>query len=257
MLERRLTATCLALCAGVASALVGSAFAAPSAFRLSFDGRHTPATFPTQFGLKHEGPFTATGPFCTSGNAVDLRHETRPLAAVRRFTCANGDSITLRVVDFPSEHELGAHGDWKIIDGSGQYATLRGKGTWTSVSVSGDQADPATVTFRTTSEGIADFDAVAPAITISQASLRKLGGTPRTFLLRVAFSARDDVAENAVSYKLTIRAGSQLLATRTGQTAKPVSASMRVHASKVVVTVVVTDPLGNERTVTRALRLAR
>jgi hypothetical protein len=32
---------------------------------------------------------------------------------------------------------------------------------------------------------------------------------------------------------------------------------MRVHASKVVVTIVVTDPLGNERTVTRALRLAR
>ena len=47
-------------------------------------------------------------------------------SARRRFTCADGSgSITLHVLDAPS---CGRR-DWSIVEGTGQYAGLRGRGT--------------------------------------------------------------------------------------------------------------------------------
>ena len=60
-----------------------------------------------------------------------------------------------------SEH--GGSGSWRIVKGTGRYATLRGLGTYTGTLVSGDP-DFASVVFRTNWQGIVDFDADPPTI---------------------------------------------------------------------------------------------
>jgi hypothetical protein len=237
--------------------LVGTGSAAPTQFQLTFNGMHRPATFPTPLGLQHEGPFTASAPFCSSGYAVDVQHDARALAASRKFTCDGGGSITLLIADFPGEHDLGYSAAWKIIAGTGQYTTLRGQGTWTSVSVNGDQNNPSTLTFRTVLKGVVDFDSTAPTVAISKASVRRFGGRGRRYSLNLAFSARDDNAANPVAYGVTVGTDlGQHLATRSGSTTSgAVALSLRIKPSKttrrIKIQIIATDPLGNARTLTR------
>jgi hypothetical protein len=69
----------VAVAAGAMAAAGGAADGArkaPAAFRLVFDGKHTPA-------LQHEGPFTTSASFCLAGSAADISVESSTDTAVR------------------------------------------------------------------------------------------------------------------------------------------------------------------------------
>ena len=186
-----------------------------SSFELVLDGRHVPATIPSASGVMHVGTFTASVPFCASGTMVDLAFEGS-VAVRRSYTCGDGTgSMSMRVTRPAFEHFTGGDGSWQILGGTGQYASLRGKGTYTSVHLGGDPADWGTVTFRSTSSGIADLDADAPQIVVARSSATKLRRPVGVYLVRLSFSARDNVEGNVASYQVTIKAGATDLAFQT------------------------------------------
>lgn len=232
---------------------------APAPFELVFNGVHRPATFGSRTGLQHEGPFTSSAPFCSPGYAVDLRH-VEPFAAVRRFSCADGSgSITARIDLFPAEHDVGEGSTWQIVEGAGQYATLRGKGTWTTTSVDGNPNDFATITFRTAWKGVAGLDNIPPAVAIVRASATGLQRPAATYSLRLSFSARDVPDGSAVEYRVRAIAAGHTLATRTGTTSGNVSLAFRLRPPKgsrtVRIAITASDPLGNVRTAVRSVDL--
>jgi hypothetical protein len=81
------------------AAVGGSADAAPVPFTLTLDGSHLPDA--TLFsGVRHEGPFTSSAPFCPAGFAADVKDVSDEpgvgLIVLRRFTCADGTgSVTV------------------------------------------------------------------------------------------------------------------------------------------------------------------
>ena len=155
----------LALMAAGATATGGSR-AAPASFKLVFDGRHNAA-------LLHEGTFTSSLVACPSGSAADVSFDTDTESALRRFTCAGSKGeFTARVAPLPAEH--GGLGSWQIVAGGGPLADLRGKGTWTSTRLAGRPDDPATIVFRSTWDGVADFDVMAPTVGRRERRRRKL-----------------------------------------------------------------------------------
>lgn len=251
-----------ALCA-VASVMLGVVIAAAtgadgattaSSFQLAFDGSHNDA-------LLHRGPFTTTAPFCPSGRAEDVSIDEETRTALRRFECAGAiGTFSVRVSPLQAEH--GGAGVWQIIEGTGPLGELRGKGTWTSVRVDGTSADPATITFRSTWEGVADFDTVSPATAISSLSARALRRPVGTRLVRAVVSLADQ-GSNPVSYQLKLvdpRKPYSSLGLKTGTTNSPtVTIEFRVKPAKQVRTlrleVAATDPVGNGATSTRTVRL--
>jgi hypothetical protein len=251
----------LGLVAAVSTTLAG---AAPSAFQLVFEGAHAPSTFPSLSGLQHEGPFTASPPFCASGHAVDIQQIASTDTAVRRFTCKDGSGdMTAQIENFPAEHAVGSTQRWTIVGGTGRYATLRGQGTWTTVSITGDLNQPATVGFITNWQGVVDFDDAAPSASISRASAKKLRRPAGVYVVAVAFSTRDGDG-NAVTYRLRVRdpgVNFASLAGRSGQTQSGSAFSLRVRPTKrarnLLIELAVSDPVGNERSITRSVRLRR
>lgn len=241
----------------LATVLAAAAAGAPTSFELRFDGVHMPATIASNSGLQHEGAFTASEPLCSSGQAVDIRFEGQ--VAVRRHTCSDGSgSFTARIEPPTAEH--GGQGDWRIVEGSGQYEKLRGKGRFTGVLVSGDPADPATVGYRTTWAGAVDFDDLAPELELSTARLRRIARPRGAYALRIAFSARD-AAGGAVSYRVRVTPVGSPFAIATGggtTTGGTVSTSLRIRPGgirRIAVEIVAADPVGNERVATRSLRV--
>ena len=253
-------AVALTLVAALAGLLSGGAGASPdaTAFQLMFDGMHRPATFPSPNGLQHEGPFTASKPFCASGYAKDFRHQLRPLSAFRLYTCNDGSgTVTAHIDLFPDEHAVGLKDTWKIVEGTGDFAKLRGKGTWMSLSVGGNPSDPATITFRSVLSGVVDFDDAAPSVTIGRVTVKKLTGSRRGYVVRIPFSAQDD---NAVSYRLELRNGLRVLVSKIGNVASGMARpSLRIlpprGVRKVTLAVTASDAVGNERTVARSVKL--
>lgn len=237
------------LVCGVA-AVVSDTAAAPGPFQLIFDGRHG---VPMGAGFRHEGPFTSSSPFCPSGTVVDLRHSGD--SATRLYTCDDrSGTLTMQVTNFLAEHAPSGTGAWRIVEGTAPYATLRGKGTWTTLP--GEGADEP---FRSTLKGIADLDNEPPTITISRVTSEKLVRPADTYSIRIVFSARDNVDGNPVSYGVTA-AGQSRISTRTGRTVSgPVTVTLKARLSKgerrVRLDVTAADPLDNERRVSRTLRL--
>jgi hypothetical protein len=239
---------------------------APRSFEVVFDGRHVPATIPSASGLMHLGTFTASPPFCRSGTVADLEFHGSS-AVTRSYTCGDGSgTMTMRSTTPAAEHETEGGGSWRILGGTGDYAALRGKGTWASARLAGDPADWSTVVFRSALTGIADLDDVAPRIVISRASATKLRRPAGTYLVRIGFSAGDDVEANVVSYVAELDAElpgtTRLLASRAGTTASaPVTLAFRIRPPKGVrsvrIRIVASDPLDNQRTVVRRLTLRR
>jgi hypothetical protein len=260
MLRAVLAAFALGAAAIVAAAAALAGGAAPMKFELVFEGRHeiTPGS---GGALQHVGPFTASSPFCPSGNAVDVLGSPSTPNAVRRFTCDDGaGSILLRVRGFHGEHVTGMTGAWEIVSGTGQYAALRGKGAWTSVVLSGDPTRPETVTFRSTSTGAADFDAVAPRIAILRASAAKLRRPRGAYVIRLTVSLGDNVEGNVVSYRVTASRREFVLGSKTGRTASGrVAVALRLRPPKssrsVRIRIEASDPLDNTRAVSRSLKL--
>ncbi len=105
--------------AGVVAVSAATALAARSAaspFELVVQGRAVDVIL--------DGTFTSSAPFCESGTAAHAPHsgEYREL-----YTCSDGSgSLTFRFMP------LGDSGDWTIVEGSGRYASLRGKGNTSS-----------------------------------------------------------------------------------------------------------------------------
>ena len=246
----------LVVLAAVAVAALGAAADgarnAPSTFRLVFDGRHTAA-------LSHEGPFTTSASFCPSGYAADDRIEAETDTAVRTFRCSgSADQFTARITPVPAEH--GGSGSWLIVSGAGALATLRGRGTWTSVRLSGTDADPSSITYRSTWQGVTDFDVSPPTIAVSKATARKLRRPKGTFQLRFALSFAE-AAGSAVAYELrVIDPRSRLETFRSGETETgTASLVLRVKPTKrtriMQVRIAATDPVGNAAQLARTLRL--
>jgi hypothetical protein len=248
-------------CAGlVLSGATTGAGVAVGSFGFVFDGRHVPATIPSESGVMHVGTFTASAPFCASGTVADLEFYG-PGAVRRSYICGDGTGTMFVRSSTPRfEHVSGGSGSWEILGGTGQYASLRGRGTWTSVHLGGDQDDYGTITFRSTSGGVADLDAVAPQIVVSRSSATRLPRPVGVYLVRLAFSARDNVAANVSSYQVTIKAGATDLAFRRGATvAGTASLTLRVRPPKgsrrIQIVIAASDPLGNERKQVRLLTL--
>jgi len=135
--------------------------------------------------------------------------------------------------------------------GTGRYSTLRGKGTC--------QVTQTEQGIVRTCEALADFDATPPSARIERAKVTRSG---RAYKLRVAFSAADNVAENAVAYKLSAVASGRRLASRVGEvgvgtTEFVLKVRPPARARTLVVALEVVDPLGNTRTVRRSLKLRR
>lgn len=206
------------------SATAGAAPAAPVAFELEYFANHVPnadsAKFPV--GFRHEGPFTASAPFCPTGTAVDLRH-FGVIGADRLFTCDDGSgTATLNIAG--DEHNI--PGAWKFIEGTGPYATLRGQG-----------ASPGSLApgwdHHANYRGVVDFDVVAPTISISTATVKKPARPKGPHTLKVVFSAPDNVAGNEVAYYLTARSAGLYLGSRSGQTSgTPASVTLRIRPPK-------------------------
>ena len=246
----------------LAFAGVSAAGTAPTAFQLTFNGSHQTATFPTPLHLMHSGPFTSAAPFCASGNAVDTSHQLNPLAAIRRFTCDDGSgSIDARVELFPDEHSVGASEPWEIIGGTGQYATLRGKGTWKTLSVSGNENDPTTITFQTQWTGLVAFDATPPTVTVTKVTVKQRSKS--SYAVQLHLTAKDDNQANAISYLVTLPGTSNTRLTvytsKAPETPGPKTVFFAAHttARTIRAAITVTDPLGNKRTLSRTITLHR
>jgi hypothetical protein len=264
MSKKRVFVLTGAVLAGLATGAIGAhgRTAGPSPFALVFDGRHEAAA-DSPVGFWHEGRFTATGAFCSAGSArtLEVRGNTPGDAEGKRLlTCGDGSgSVTALVLPMDGEH--GGTGVWRIVAGTGAYVKLRGRGTFTGVRTGGDPADHGSITFRSTWSGVVDRDDTPPDIAVTRVRVAKLGRPSGSYLLAIAFSAQE-APGNAVRYLIDVSGRGRFLASRVGEMASgKTSAAIRVRPAKNVrrlhVEITASDPLGNERTVSRDLRLPR
>jgi hypothetical protein len=231
----------------------GAGVAAPASFQLVFDGKH-------QANLLHEGTFTTSSSSCPTGTAEDVSIDETTLTAVRQFTCDAGGGFTAKVGPLPAEH--GGSGSWQIVNGSGPLADLRGKGTFTSVRLTGDPNDPSTITFRSTWTGVADLDATPPTVRVTHWHVKKLARPKRAYKVRLGLSMTD-TGSGAVSYALQLvdpRKPSNPIVFKLGQTSSgSVTRSFRIrvgkHTRRLQVKVDASDAVGNQSAFAKTLRL--
>ena len=248
--------------AGVVAVSVAAALAArsaASAFEIVAIDRYE-AECPDCIGSGgHVGTFTSGAPFCESGTIDDLgsrrRNETD-----RRYTCGDGSGgLTLVERNFGGGDDRGGR-EWMIVGGSGGYAALRGKGSYSYEVLS---EYPPAVVYRTTLRGVAVADAVAPSVAFTSASATKLRRPAGSYSIRVAFSLRDDFEGPPIAYKLGVTERRHVLASTTGTTASgSVSTTVRVCPSSKRVRSVdlrlsASDWIGNDVSITRPLKLPR
>jgi hypothetical protein len=233
------------------------ATAAPAPFLLTFEGAHF-ADSTLLGGLRHDGRFTASAPFCPAGRAYDARHfEGDILTVLRMHTCDDGSgSFTAFMPAVRNEH--GGSGNWKIVEGTGRYATLRGLGTYLATRLSGDPLDFESISYRTNWQGVVDFDADPPTIETFITTARKLRQRLRTHVLRIGFTARDPSAP--VSYTVDVRAGRASLAFKLGSTASgQATITLQIRppraARSASVLLTATDALGNETSASKTVAL--
>jgi hypothetical protein len=190
------------------------------------------------------GPITfiAASPLCASGTVRDVGGIT---GIKMQHTCADGSgTFEFEVIGTGQFHFNAA--------GTGRYANLRGTG---SCSVTQNQDG----TFTRSCHALADFDDTAPAATIKLVDVLL---ARHRFNLQAAFTTTDNVAGNAVKYRVSISAAGHALGHATGTTpggTVPVSVGGRLpkRAHRLTISIHVVDPLGNARTVTRSGRIRR
>jgi len=244
-----------AIIALAAAALVwisGAGIAAAPSFQLVFDGRHNAQ-------LQHVGTFTTTATWCSSGSVGEISVDPATDTATRRFTCAGGGDFTATVRPLPAEH--GGSGTWQIIDGTGPLADLRGKGTFLSTLVSGHLDDPATIVFRSTWTGVADFDVDPPKVTLNAATVRKLKRPVGTYTVRLALSFADN-GGGPISYVLQIvdsKRPTRAFIYKLGQADRDVTSAFRIKVPTTMRAVQLkvdsTDAVGNTAAFARSIRL--
>ncbi len=223
----------------------------PSAFHLVFDGHHNPS-------LTHEGSFTSSLAQCEAGTAADVSVDATTDTALRRFICPDGSEFAATVSPLPAEH--GGNGLWQIVSGTGPFATLRGRGTFSSTRLAGRSDDPTTITFRSTWQGVADFDTVPPAIVMTKVTIRKLKRPKGAYNLGVVATFPGDAAVSYVLQVVDPRKPLNALVYRVGQTANgSLAAAARIRPAKstrsLEIKVAATDPVGNDATAAKTVRL--
>ena len=230
----------------------GAGIAAPPSFQLVFDGRHNAQ-------LQHVGTFTTSASWCSSGSVAEVSIDSTTDTATRRFTCAGGGDFTATVRPLPAEH--GGSGTWQIVGGTGPLANLRGKGTFASMLVAGHPDDPATIVFRSTWSGVADFDVDLPAVALKAAAVHKLKRPLGTYTVRLALSLTDSGGGN-VSYVLQIvdpKKPTRAFLFKFGQTAGAVTGTYRIKVPTTMRTVRLkvdaSDAVGNTAAFSRIIRL--
>jgi len=181
--------------------LSGPSAAMPTSFQLVFDGHHVVATFPSPTGLSHVGTFTTNYQACASGTAENTAENAQGVAT-RLFTC-DGSGATFTALVWPQLSEHGGSGSWQITSGTGSLADLRGQGEFSSVLVSGDPNDFASIDFRASWTGAVDLDATPPTVTLAKAMLTKLKRSIPTYKLTLGLGLTDN-GGGPVSYTLTL-----------------------------------------------------
>ena len=157
--------------------------------------------------------------------------------------------------------EHGGSGTWQIVDGSGPLADLRGKGTFTSVPLSGSTDDPESITFRSTWDGVAALDVAAPTITIVSAAAHKLLRPKGAYQLRIAISLADGASPTSYTFvAVDPRKPFEPLGLKSGQTsAGGLTVVLRVRPAKrtraLRLRVDASDPFGNSSFLVKPLRL--
>jgi hypothetical protein len=266
--------------AGVVAVTAATALAArspASPFELVLQGREEFVTDRDVYvGSQFVGTFTSAAPFCESGTAsgpvdADGDYLPDPRDTFERYTCTDGSgSLTLRLANRPAGILGNPGGDWTIVEGSGVYADLRGKGTF-SVEAEMPDEELLTFPFRATYHGFADADAVAPSLAFTSASATKLRRPAGAYSIRLVLALRDDVEGNPVAYRLMLKEGPEhprdrqlwWIDTREGSTASgSVSMKVRVFPSSkrvrsVELRLTGSDPVGNEVSITRWVKLPR
>jgi hypothetical protein len=250
----------LAALIGVGAAMVPAAPArtAASAFELTLEES---LEFNEEVAVKYLGTFRSQAPFCATGVVDPADPLLGSAGSVLRLACDDGAG-SLMVSIVPAEvHGASWNTTWRILDGSGSYAGLRGKGSLRGEVLRSDQWGG---TWRATFQGIVDRDAVAPTIRLSSATATKLRRPAGTYALKLGIAVRDNVADNPVSY--TVRAsgpGGRELARSTGiARTEAVSIKLRVRPlvkSRIVrLQISAEDPVGNQVSIwPRDLRLPR
>ena len=208
-----------------------------------------------QLPVPPTGTFTAPPPLCPAGAWSDKRSRTtgKTFFAFRMHTCADG-SGTIEMPTQGDDARLGdGSGTWRITGGTGAYANLRGKGTWT-----GKTETPQT--FTDTLTGVVDFDTVAPTGSVTSTATR-LRRPARAVRLRMRLQGADDQAGNAVTYMLAVvaSAGSSLARVSGTLPAGGVTVTRVVRpsrtAKRLIVELTLGDPVGNERVTRKTVRL--
>jgi hypothetical protein len=230
----------------------GAGAAEPSSLHLVFDGKHNAA-------LLHEGTFTTSSSWCAAGTAADTDIDDATLTATRLFRCTAGGTFTAKVTPLSAEH--GGIGSWQIVAGSGTLVDLRGKGTFTSTRLSGG-ADPATITFRSTWDGPADFDATPPLVALTKSSVRKLKRPKNAYDIRLTVSLTD-AGGGPVSFVLQLADPGHPATTfayKVGKTASgSVTKAIRIKVPKktrrIRVGLEASDQLGNTSTFAKVISL--
>jgi hypothetical protein len=261
---------------GAALVLATPARSVATAFELTFEAELEPP----EFVITKGGMFESRAPFCAGGTIVEVDNDY--VSATWQFTCDDGTgSLTV--------HLGGPEGGWRIVDGSGGYAGLRGRGSvqaemlckpWLGEScdlgrpipwrgtlqgvVDPEGVDPETVApTNTDSVAPTSTDTVAPTIAIASAWAAKLPRPAGAYRIKVALALRDDVEGNPVWYRLRVAtARGTELARRFGTvTTGAVSMTLRIRppdgARFVRLQLTGVDPVGNAVSERRALSLPR
>ena len=244
---------------GAATVLAAPARSAASAFELTLEVTDTWRwEGDVLLEGKREGTFRSQGPFCATGTFVDDGRW--------RLTCDDGTgSLTVSILPAVDPFMLVSrwNSTWRIVDGSGSYADLRGRGSLAGELLSSKTSDSGSVTtWRSTFQGAVDQDADAPTIAISKATATKLPRPVGAYSIKVALALRDDVTDSPVSYTLRAFAGGAELARRFGTArTEAVSVTLRIRppagARTVRLALTAADPVGNATSVRRALSLPR
>ncbi|MGH3077809.1 MAG: hypothetical protein ACRDPZ_06440 [Gaiellaceae bacterium] len=265
----------VALTAAIAMSAIGAtALAAPtgaSPFELTLEYQWTE-------GPSSTGTFAARAPFCDSGTSVlgfnDAWEE-------HRLTCDDGSGslvVSFEWVPSPDSScwEQGpGTTNWRILEGTGSYVSLRGKGSACSETRS-EILDPDCVevfaewcprlmTSRSTLQGIAGEDAIAPAIGFSSVDVTRLPRPAGAYSLALAIALRDEVEGNPVSYALRVTptTSARVLASDAGTTqAGTVSMTMpvryyRPRVRAVLLRLTASDEVGNESSANQVVKLPR
>ena len=269
--------------AGVVAVSAATALAARSAaspFELTLEYQHMSWEVPI---APLTGTFTARAPFCGSGTFVELQR-AGAADAKYRLTCDDGSgslvvSASVGLFDFVAGHLPVVEGSWRILEGAGSYAGLRGTGSQRTelsegpfdpecVDAWGADAEwvcPWLVTRRSTLEGVAAEDAIAPTIGFSDVQVTKLPRPAGAYSVEAAIALRDDVEGSPVFYKLRVTptTSARELASNVGTTRKEtVAMTMRLRYDKppkraVLLRLSVADEVGNESSATQVLKLPR